>query len=81
MGASWAAARGARPEVVIGGDTIRIGEDENTVVLNKPEWNVLVEAIQSASWDACDAREGAGYSDPAPFLPETHRQQINSETA
>ena len=35
------------PEVVIEGDTIRIGEDENTVVLQKAEWNVLVEAIQS----------------------------------
>jgi hypothetical protein len=35
------------PEVVIEGDTIRIGEDENTVVLKKQEWNVLVDAIQS----------------------------------
>jgi len=35
------------PEVVIEGDTIRIGEDENTVVLKKDEWNVLVGAIQS----------------------------------
>ena len=35
------------PEVVIDGDTIRIGEDENTVVLQKAEWNVLVGAIQS----------------------------------
>jgi hypothetical protein len=37
----------ACPEVVIDGDTIRIGEDENTVVLKKPEWNVLVDAIRS----------------------------------
>jgi hypothetical protein len=37
----------ACPEVVIDGDTIRIGEDENTVVLKKDEWNVLVDAIQS----------------------------------
>ena len=37
----------ACPEVVIEGDTIRIGEDENTVVLKKAEWNVLVEAIRS----------------------------------
>src|SRR2546422_10651867 len=29
-------------EVVIDGDTIRIGEDENIVVLKKTEWNVLV---------------------------------------
>ena len=37
----------ACPEVVIDGDTIRIGEDENTVVLKKAEWNVLVDAIRS----------------------------------
>jgi hypothetical protein len=37
----------ACPEVVIDGDQIRIGEAENTVVLQKAEWNVLVEAIQS----------------------------------
>jgi hypothetical protein len=35
------------PEVVIEGDTIRVGEDENTVLLQKAEWNVLVDAIQS----------------------------------
>ncbi len=35
------------PAVVIEGDTIRIGENENTVVLQKAEWNVLVDAIQS----------------------------------
>jgi len=35
------------PEVVIEGDTIRIGEDANTVVLKKDEWNVLVDAIRS----------------------------------
>ena len=35
------------PEVVIDGDTIRVGEDENIVVLKKDEWNVLVDAIQS----------------------------------
>ena len=37
----------ACPEVVIDGDTVRIGEDENTVVLKKAEWNVLVDVIQS----------------------------------
>ena len=37
----------ACPEVVIDGDTIRIGEDENIVVLKKAEWNVLVDAIKS----------------------------------
>ena len=37
----------ACPEVVIDGDTIRIGEEENVVTLKKTEWNVLVDAIQS----------------------------------
>lgn len=41
----------ACPEVVIDGDTIRIGEDENTVVLKKNEWNVLVDAIKSGQLD------------------------------
>lgn len=35
------------PEVVLEGDTIRIGEDDNVVVLQKAEWNVLVKAITS----------------------------------
>ena len=35
------------PEVVIEGDEIRIGEDANTAVLTKAEWNVLVDLIQS----------------------------------
>ena len=35
------------PEVIIEGDTIRIGEDANTAVLKKDEWNVLVDLIQS----------------------------------
>jgi hypothetical protein len=34
-------------EVVIEGDNIRIGEDVNTAVLKKAEWNVLVDLIQS----------------------------------
>ena len=37
----------ACPEVVIEGDTIRIGEDGNILTLRKAEWNVLVEVIQS----------------------------------
>jgi hypothetical protein len=37
----------ACPEVVIEGDQVRIGEAENTVILQKAEWNVLVEAIRS----------------------------------
>ena len=37
----------ACPEVVIEGERIRIGAAGNTVVLQKAEWNVLVEAIQS----------------------------------
>ena len=35
------------PEVVIEGDEVRIGEDANTAVLTKDEWNVLVDLIQS----------------------------------
>ena len=37
----------ACPEVVIDGDTVRIGEDENMVLLKKGEWNVLVDTIQT----------------------------------
>jgi hypothetical protein len=37
----------ACPEVVIEGDSVLIGEDENVVTLKKAEWNVLVDAIQS----------------------------------
>ena len=37
----------ACPEVIIEGDQVRIGEDANTVVLKKEEWNVLVDLIQS----------------------------------
>jgi hypothetical protein len=37
----------ACPEIVIEGDQIRIGEDTNTVILKKGEWNVLVDLIQS----------------------------------
>ena len=37
----------ACPEVVVDGDTIRIGEDANTAVLKKDEWNVLVDLIKS----------------------------------
>jgi len=29
------------------GDTVRIGEDADTAVLEKDEWNVLVEVIPS----------------------------------
>ena len=35
------------PEVVIEGETVRIGEDENIVVLKTSEWNALVDAVQS----------------------------------
>ena len=37
----------ACPEVVIDGDRVKIGEDANTAVLKKEEWNVLVDLIQS----------------------------------
>jgi hypothetical protein len=35
------------PEVVIDGGEVRIGEDANTVVLKKDEWNALVDLIRS----------------------------------
>ena len=35
------------PEVVVEGGEVRIGEGENTVVLGKQEWNVLVSLIRS----------------------------------
>ena len=35
------------PEVIIEDDTVRIGEDANTAILKKDEWNVLVSLIRS----------------------------------
>jgi hypothetical protein len=37
----------ACPEVVVEGDQVRIGEGANTAVLEKDEWNVLIDLIQS----------------------------------
>jgi len=37
----------ACPEIVIDGDQVRVGEDTNTAVLRKEEWNILVDLIQS----------------------------------
>ncbi len=37
----------ACPEIEIKGDTVRIGEERNLVVLKSDEWNVLVELIRS----------------------------------
>jgi hypothetical protein len=37
----------ACPEIVIDGDQVRIGEEANTAILKKEEWNILVELIQS----------------------------------
>lgn len=37
----------ACPEIAMEGDTVRIGEDKNVVVLKKDEWNVLVDVIKS----------------------------------
>ena len=48
---SWKGSRSALPARLARKSssraTIRIGEDENTVVLQKAEWNVLVDAIKS----------------------------------
>jgi len=41
----------ACPGLVMEGDTTRIGEDTNVVVLKKAEWNVLVDAIKSGRLD------------------------------
>ena len=35
------------PQPLHPGDRVRIGEDANTTVLQKEEWNVLVDLIQS----------------------------------
>ncbi len=37
----------ACPEVVVKGDTIRIGEDENAVVLQNTEWNDPIDPTRS----------------------------------
>jgi hypothetical protein len=37
----------ACPEVEVVGDEVRIGEEGNLAVLKAPEWNVLVNLIQS----------------------------------
>ncbi len=37
----------ACPEIEIAGDEVRIGEAGNLAVLQKDEWNVLVDLIQS----------------------------------
>lgn len=37
----------ACPEIVMEGDTVRIGEAGNIVTLKKAEWNVLVDVIKS----------------------------------
>ena len=35
------------PEVEVTGDTVKIGETGNLVVLQRDEWNVLVELVRS----------------------------------
>jgi hypothetical protein len=35
------------PEVEIAGETVKIGETGNVVVLQRDEWNVLVELVRS----------------------------------
>lgn len=42
----------ACPEVIVEGDRVRIGEADNTVVLQKGEWNVLVDLIRSGQLTA-----------------------------
>ena len=45
-------ACGECPQVEITGEVVRIGEADNTVVLKKEEWNVLVELIRSGQLTA-----------------------------
>ena len=47
MKVSLCPACGACPEIEILADEVRIGEAGNLAVLNKEEWNVLVELIRS----------------------------------
>ena len=42
----------ACPQVEISEEVVRIGEADNTVVLKKEEWNVLVELIRSGQLTA-----------------------------
>ena len=37
----------ACPEVVLDGDTVRVGEGNSRFAVKKAEWNVLVEVIKS----------------------------------
>jgi hypothetical protein len=37
----------ACPEIVMEGDTIRLGENQDVVVLKQAEWNVVVDVIKS----------------------------------
>ncbi|MCL4436811.1 MAG: hypothetical protein M1503_12350 [Thaumarchaeota archaeon] len=39
--------KGHCPAVEMQGDKVLIGEDKNTAVLSKAEWNVLVEKIKT----------------------------------
>ena len=47
MTVSLCPACGACPEVEIAGDEVRIGEAGNLAVLQKEEWNVLVDLIRA----------------------------------
>ena len=35
------------PEVVLDGDTVRVGEGDSRFAVKKAEWNVLVDVIKS----------------------------------
>ncbi len=38
---------GCCPAVEFDGDNVRIGEDENTAVLTKEQWNIMVRKIKA----------------------------------
>jgi hypothetical protein len=35
------------PEVVLDGDTVRVGEENSRFTLKKAEWNIVVDVIKS----------------------------------
>ena len=49
----------ACPEVVIGGETVIIGEEGNQVQLSPDEWEVLVTAVKEGRLDKIRAGERA----------------------
>jgi len=45
------------PDVVLDGDTIRVGEGSKRITLEKAQWNVLVDVIRSGKVGKIRAKE------------------------